>query len=76
MQAIEELDSGMVWVNNPMVDNDAMPFGGRKSSGLGRELGREGLNAFRQVKFVTLDPAQEAYDWWYPYDDSVFFDSS
>lgn len=76
MQAIEQLDSGMVWVNNPMVDNDAMPFGGRKSSGLGRELGREGLNAFRQVKFVTLDPAQEAYDWWYPYDDSVFIDSS
>ena len=76
MQAIEELDSGMVWVNNPMVDNDALPFGGRKASGIGRELGREGLNAFRQVKFVTLDPTQKAYDWWYPYDDDVFFDSS
>ena len=76
MKAIEELDCGMVWVNNPMVDNDAMPFGGRRSSGLGRELGREGLNFFRQVKFVTLDPTQKAYDWWYPYDDSVFFDST
>lgn len=76
MKAIEELDSGMVWVNNPMVDNDAMPFGGRKWSGIGRELGHEGLNAFRQVKFVTLDPTQEAYDWWYPYPDDVFIDRS
>ncbi|WP_373491422.1 aldehyde dehydrogenase [Parasphingorhabdus sp.] len=72
MKAIEELQSGMVWVNNPMVDNEAMPFGGRKLSGLGRELGREGLEVFRQVKFVTLDPTQKPYDWWYPYDDSVF----
>jgi acyl-CoA reductase-like NAD-dependent aldehyde dehydrogenase len=72
MLAIEELDSGMVWVNNPMVDNDALPFGGRKMSGLGRELGREGLDAFRQVKFVTLDPTQKPSDWWYPYPDSAF----
>lgn len=72
MLAIEELDSGMVWVNNPMVDNDALPFGGRKMSGIGRELGREGLDAFRQVKFVTLDPSQKPYDWWYPYPDSAF----
>lgn len=73
MLAIETLESGMVWVNNPMVDNDALPFGGRKLSGLGRELGREGLDAFRQVKFVTLDPTQEEYDWWYPYDESAFY---
>lgn len=73
MLAIETLESGMVWVNNPMVDNDALPFGGRKRSGIGRELGREGLDAFRHVKFVTLDAAQTPYDWWYPYDDSAFY---
>lgn len=76
MLAIEQLESGMVWVNNPLVDNDALPFGGRKLSGLGRELGREGLDAFRQPKFVTLDPTQQEYDWWYPYDDSVFFNKN
>lgn len=76
MLAIEKLESGMVWVNNPMVDNDALPFGGRKLSGLGRELGREGLDAFRQAKFVTLDPTQEEYDWWYPYDESAFYQGS
>ncbi|MEE4280205.1 MAG: aldehyde dehydrogenase family protein [Halieaceae bacterium] len=72
MRASEELESGMVWINNPLVDNDALPFGGRKRSGLGRELGPEGLNVFRNVKYVTIDPIQAAQEWWYPYDDAVF----
>ena len=66
------LQTGMVWINNPMVDNDALPFGGRKLSGLGRELGRLGLNAFRHPKMIVLDPKPTLYDWWYPYPDSVF----
>ena len=76
MSAVEKLESGMVWVNNPLVDNDALPFGGRKLSGLGRELGHEGLNAFRQVKFVTIDPDQQIHDWWYPYQDDIFYQST
>jgi hypothetical protein len=32
----------MVWVNNPLIDNDALPFGGWKASGIGRELSRSG----------------------------------
>ncbi|MDO8863830.1 aldehyde dehydrogenase family protein [Haliea sp. E1-2-M8] len=72
MRAAEELQCGMVWINNPLVDNDALPFGGRKRSGLGRELGSEGLNAFRNVKYVTFDGEQRIQDWWYPYDDSTF----
>ena len=38
MEAAERLEAGMVWVNNPLIDNDALPFGGWKASGLGREL--------------------------------------
>jgi hypothetical protein len=45
----------MVWVNNPMIDNDALPFGGWKASGLGRELGRMGLDTFRRSKMVIMD---------------------
>ena len=41
MQAAETLQAGMVWVNNPLIDNDALPFGGWKLSGVGRELGRQ-----------------------------------
>ena len=71
-RAIEAFESGMVWVNNPMIDNDALPFGGVKRSGLGRELGRQGLEFFRQSKMVILDPVPRHQDWWYPYPDSFF----
>ena len=40
MEAAERLEAGMVWVNNPLIDNDALPFGGCKQSGLGRELSK------------------------------------
>ncbi len=72
MQAAEMLQSGMVWVNNPLIDNDALPFGGWKNSGLGRELGRQGLDAFRQSKMVIIDHDPVISDWWYPYDDAAF----
>ncbi|UYV37889.1 aldehyde dehydrogenase family protein [Rhodobacteraceae bacterium D3-12] len=74
-QAIDALEAGMVWVNNPLVDNDALPFGGVKNSGLGRALGRIGLDAFRQPKMVILDPVAKEADWWYPYPDDWFLDA-
>jgi acyl-CoA reductase-like NAD-dependent aldehyde dehydrogenase len=72
MEAAERLESGMVWVNNPLIDNDALPFGGWKMSGLGRELGRQGLDAFRRTKMVIIDHKPVRQDWWYPYPDSWF----
>lgn len=74
MEASERLEAGMVWVNNPMIDNDALPFSGWKSSGLGRELGRHGLDAFRRTKMVVLDHKPKTHDWWYPYPDDWFYD--
>ena len=73
MSAANSLQAGMVWVNNPLIDNDALPFGGWKMSGLGRELGWQGLNAFRQSKMVIIDHQPRLHDWWYPYDDSAFY---
>ncbi|MDO9353545.1 MAG: aldehyde dehydrogenase family protein [Solirubrobacteraceae bacterium] len=61
------LKAGTVWINDPLTDNDAGPFGGFKQSGLGRELGPEGLEAFQETKHVHLDPRIERKDWWYPY---------
>jgi len=74
MQAAESLEAGMVWVNNPLIDNDALPFGGWKLSGLGRELGRQGLDAFRQSKMVVIDAKPAVQGWWYPYPDDWFHD--
>ena len=62
-----ELKAGTVWINDPLTDNDAGPFGGFKQSGLGRELGPEGLEAFQETKHVHLDPRIERKEWWYPY---------
>lgn len=70
--ATERIEAGMVWVNNVLGDNDALPFGGWKASGMGRALSRLGLNAFRQSKMVMLDPKAELQGWWYPYSDSFF----
>lgn len=75
MEASERLAAGMVWVNNPLIDNDALPFGGWKMSGLGRELSRQGLDAFRRSKMVILNHKPECQDWWYPYPDNWFHDA-
>lgn len=73
MEGIDRLEAGMVWVNNPLVDNDALPFGGIKNSGIGRALGRQGLDAFRRTKMVVLDHQAKQADWWYPYPDDWFY---
>jgi acyl-CoA reductase-like NAD-dependent aldehyde dehydrogenase len=75
MTAAERLEAGMVWVNNPMIDNDALPFGGWKASGLGRELGRIGLDSFRRTKMVVMDHRPVRQGWWYPYPDDWFLDA-
>ncbi|MCB9957530.1 MAG: aldehyde dehydrogenase [Rhodospirillaceae bacterium] len=74
-RATEVLETGMVWVNNPLIDNDALPFGGWKLSGMGRELGRQGLDAFRQTKMVVIDHKPKVQSWWYPYPDQAFYRS-
>ena len=74
MRAVNELEAGMVWVNAPLLDNDAGPFGGRKQSGLGRQLGAEGLDTFRHTKLAMIDHAARPHDfWWFPYSDAEAF---
>ena len=74
MRAINGIETGMVWVNAPLLDNDAGPFGGVKLSGSGRQLGPEGLDSFRNTKLVMIDPEAAAQDfWWFPYSDNESF---
>jgi aldehyde dehydrogenase (NAD+) len=49
-----ELRAGTVWVNCYDVFDAAAPFGGFKMSGLGRELGEKGLEAYTENKTVTV----------------------
>jgi acyl-CoA reductase-like NAD-dependent aldehyde dehydrogenase len=67
VRCMREIKAGTVWFNDPLTDNDAGPFGGMKQSGLGRELGQEGLEAFQETKHVHLETRIAPKDWWYPY---------
>ncbi|RAR05838.1 aldehyde dehydrogenase [Stemphylium lycopersici] len=50
-----EIESGMVWVNSSQDCDYRIPFGGVKQSGIGRELGEAGLEAYSQVKAVHVN---------------------
>ncbi len=67
MTAMDRITAGTFWINDPLTDNDAGPFGGMKKTGHSRELGIEGLDEFRETKHVHLDYRQEIKPWWYPY---------
>ncbi|HKX32948.1 MAG TPA: aldehyde dehydrogenase family protein [Blastocatellia bacterium] len=47
-----ELRAGTVWVNCYNIFDAAMPFGGYKQSGWGREMGKEALELYTEVKSV------------------------
>jgi betaine-aldehyde dehydrogenase len=63
----EEVKVGTVWINDPLTDNFAGPFGGMKLTGGGRELGEEGLASFQETKHVHWDLSGDVKDYWYPY---------
>lgn len=67
LRAMDEVKAGTFWVNDPLTDNEAGPFGGMRQSGIGRELGEEGLDAFREPKHVHIDYVQERKPYWFPY---------
>jgi aldehyde dehydrogenase (NAD+) len=49
-----KLRAGTVWINCYDVFDAAAPFGGFKMSGMGRELGEKGLDAYTETKTVTV----------------------
>lgn len=53
----DELEVGMVWINSISRSAPDLPFGGVKSSGVGRELGRYGFNEFSNKKLVRIPRA-------------------
>jgi len=53
-RAAQELRAGTVWVNCHNVFDSAMPFGGYKQSGWGREMGHAALDLYTESKTVCL----------------------
>jgi acyl-CoA reductase-like NAD-dependent aldehyde dehydrogenase len=63
----DEVKAGTIWINDPLTDNFAGPFGGMKMTGGGRELGQEGIDQFYEVKHVHWDIEGKLKEYWYPY---------
>ena len=58
--AAKQLRAGTVWVNTWNKTFPELPTGGFKASGMGRELGLEGLEAYLELKTVQFNPSREA----------------
>lgn len=64
-RAYRELQVGTVWVNDPVVDNLAAPFGGMRASGNARELGPEALDSFTRPRHVHWNLGLTRKTWWF-----------
>lgn len=62
MQVGLRIESGHVHINGSTVQNEAQaPYGGMKNSGYGRFDGRAVINEFTELKWVTIEPADQTY---------------
>lgn len=53
----EKMDAGTIWINKHAELDPGIPFGGAKQSGIGKELGEEGLQEFTQLKIINMAKA-------------------
>jgi len=54
MNLVPRIEAGTVWVNAHVLLDPAMPFGGVKQSGMGREFGRAVIEAYTELKSVCI----------------------
>jgi len=55
MRTAQALRAGIVWINDSQPAPTEMPWGGYKQSGIGRELGKQGVEDFLESKSVYLN---------------------
>ena len=55
LKVAESIESGMVAINRGVISDPAAPFGGYKSSGLGREGGFDGIHEFLEKKYIGVE---------------------
>jgi len=59
LNVAKKIEAGTVWINEYHLLNPGMPFGGYKQSGIGREMGEEGLKSYLEVKHLWVSDCDE-----------------
>jgi betaine-aldehyde dehydrogenase len=65
LRGARAIRAGTVWVNSWMDGYAELPFGGVGASGVGRELGRQAIEAFTETKTIQLHIGERT-NWWLP----------
>jgi len=62
MEVARRLETGMAHINDSPVNDEAhVPFGGVKNSGMGRQNGKSSVEAFSELRWITLDRGGRQY---------------
>ena len=64
MRTVKQLRAGVVWVNHMQPTFVEAPWGGYKQSGIGRELGKWGVEEYLQVKQVHINLEEKPINWY------------
>jgi betaine-aldehyde dehydrogenase len=64
MRAVKQLRAGIVWVNHMQPTYVEAPWGGYKHSGVGRELGKWGVEEYLNVKQVHINLSEQPIGWY------------
>jgi acyl-CoA reductase-like NAD-dependent aldehyde dehydrogenase len=62
----EDLEAGIIWINDHHRVDAASPWGGVKDSGTGREFGQEAFDHYFYTKAVMVNKGNEPFDWFEP----------
>jgi betaine-aldehyde dehydrogenase len=64
MRVVKALQAGIVWVNHMQPTYVEAPWGGYKQSGIGRELGKWGVDEYLNVKQVYINLSEQPIGWY------------
>jgi betaine-aldehyde dehydrogenase len=64
LRVIRKLRAGITWINCYHPTYNEAPWGGYKQSGIGRELGTFGLEAFTETKQININLAPGPIGWY------------
>jgi acyl-CoA reductase-like NAD-dependent aldehyde dehydrogenase len=59
----EQMDVGMVWINDHHRNDPSSPWGGFKDSGIGRENGTCAFHEYTQTRSVIVRTDSSPFDW-------------